>query len=322
MGKRLLGFDFGNREIKIAVCKDGVIQRFVTSQTPDNLIEAGNIVSFNAMADQIKEIVRSEHISGKAAIVALPMSSCFVRRVQLPLMNIEQLKVNLPFEFRDYITGEPDNYVYDYAVLNRGENDMELMAAATSREVMSAYKDMMKRAGLKLVGLVPEVLGIQTLLGCGKTNERGDYAVLDMGHDSTRLHFFSKGAFEITHTMENGGKQAARVLAEEMGLDIHIAQLYLENNQDNVLDLPAITDLYEEVATEIMRDLNFYSYNNPENGIDCLFYFGSGLSDEKLMTLVGQMTDLPTIPLVKKVEGGEAVEQLSHGPQAFGIVIQ
>ena len=48
----------------------------------------------------------------------LPNDAVFVKNVEMPLMTVEQLEYNLPFEFKDYITGELREYVFDYALMS------------------------------------------------------------------------------------------------------------------------------------------------------------------------------------------------------------
>lgn len=41
--------------------------------------------------------------------------------VTMPLMTADQLVYNLPYEFRDYITDELKNYIFDYAMMTTQE---------------------------------------------------------------------------------------------------------------------------------------------------------------------------------------------------------
>ena len=48
-------------------------------------------------------------------------------RFELPLMTEEQLRLNLPYEFHDYIGNEMDKYVFDYAMIyaDQGKNGFD-----------------------------------------------------------------------------------------------------------------------------------------------------------------------------------------------------
>ena len=165
MSKKLLGFDIDAYSMKIAVCsKKKQLEDYLSVDLPENMIRDGKFISPDAMGDFIKETLKSHRLKGSMAAVALNSQQYYIRRVRLPKMTPEQLAINLPFEFHDYITGETKDYVFDYEVLGMSDKEMDLLAATTSKAVIETYKRIMKRAGLKLYKLVPDVLGIQSIL--------------------------------------------------------------------------------------------------------------------------------------------------------------
>ena len=323
MAQKILGIDIGGYQTKIAQTKNGALTGYTVEQTPDNMIKEGRLVSFEAMADFLKEVLKRNKIGGKEAVFSLPPESYFLRRVKLPRMTINQLKVNLPFEFRDFVEGDLNQYVYDYAVLGMAEDGMDLMAAATSTRLVNDYRTMAHRAGLKLIKLVPDVLGLQAVIMGNETEgEHKDYAVIDLGHTDTRIYFFSHGAYEITRTLNNGCPAMVQAVVDEKGVDSHIAHLYLEHNQDGILDSPAISELFDEISIEIMRVMNFYSYNNPNNSIDHLYYIGGGVDPERMIRGVKEATELDVIPLGEIIPGFAQYPDVNLGPHALGVVLE
>ena len=430
--KKLLGIDIGSYRLKIVESDGGRLRKAVTVDLPDNLVKNGRIVAFAAMALVIKETLRQNKFRYKDCAVSLSQENYYARRVHLPLMTTALLDVNLPFEFHDYISGDLGNYVYDYAVLSMDDKNMDLMAAATAKDLVTNYRVMMKKAGLKLVKIVPDVLAVAAILYhperivdpsktkkelsdarrevekklqaeraavekaareeqaearkaekekekaakklaksgvvvdsaavenqttamndaamndaamtdtagpeavAEKTTEGNsgavmnvndevhDFAVLDIGYSNAKLHFFSKGTFEITRTMEEGEKELAQHIVDERGIDIHIAMLKLEHNQDNILSEQGTVDQFDAISTEIMRVMNFYSYNNAGNTIDRIYYFGGGTNIPSLIAAIGQSTGLPMSPLTELIPGitDDDRNNLGYGPQAFGATIE
>jgi type IV pilus assembly protein PilM len=324
MAQTILGMDIGSHDLRIIQMKDMQIQAFATAAMPDHLVKDGRIVAYNALGDLIRETVRENHLHGKAVAISLPGEVTYLKRSHLPKMTVQQLKVNLPFEFHDYISGNVDQYVYDYALIGMEENSMDLMAAAIPAETVEAYTGMIRRAGLRLVRLVPDVLAIQSILMKSSAAAAGkkDFAVLDIGHSATRMHFYSGGQYEITRTLDTGSRQLAGMIAEAKNIDIHIAQLQIEQDQDGILEQDGSADYLDQMSTEIMRVMNFYSYNNPGNGIDCLYYFGSGLHMARLKKLIHDTTELEVKPLVQLIPSGSIAVHLGDGPAAYGAVTE
>ena len=420
MGKKYLGIDIEDRFLKLVVMKDGKVLKTCLEVMPDNIVMGGRIAAFHALSDYLRDTVRRNKIRVKDVAFALPSETYYIRRVKLPKMTAAQLQINLPYEFHDYLQDDTDQYVFDYSVLSVDEKSMELLIAALSKRQVEQYKEMCKRAGLRLCKLVPDVLAIQEIVlpsenpaayrkrlaaqeksrseeekrenrsearekkqhlkdrkrnglsveelsvraaeearangmqpsdavsatpgnaaasanamtpgnaaasangmtpgnaaapanGMAPLNaapsgsiaateeKRKDYAVLSLEYSRDRLHFFSNGAYEITRNLGVTEKQICEVIAQNEGVDIHIAQLMLDQNQNHVLEQEQVSDLLQSVATEVMRVMNFYNYNNPRNTIDAIYYYGREV-DSAFLERIQSMTELPIRPLTDLLE--------------------
>ena len=439
MGKKYLGIDIEDRFLKLVVMKDGKVLKTCLEVMPDNIVMGGRIAAFHALSDYLRDTVRRNKIRVKDVAFALPSETYYIRRVKLPKMTAAQLQINLPYEFHDYLQDDTDQYVFDYSVLSVDEKSMELLIAALSKRQVEQYKEMCKRAGLRLCKLVPDVLAIQEIVlpsenpaayrkrlaaqeksrseeekrenrsearekkqhlrdrkrnglsveelsaraaeearangmqpagavsaapgnaaapangmapgnaaapanglapgnaaapanGTASANaapsgsiaaaeeKRKDYAVLSLEYSRDRLHFFSNGAYEITRNLGITEKQICEVIAQNEGVDIHIAQLMLDRNQNHVLEQEQVSDFLQSVATEVMRVMNFYNYNNPRNTIDAIYYYGREV-DSAFLERIQSMTELPIRPLTDLLEepaGNELLTML----QGYGAVLE
>ena len=468
MGKKYLGIDIEDRFLKLVVMKDGKVLKTCLEVMPDNIVMGGRIAAFHALSDYLRDTVRRNKIRVKDVAFALPSETYYIRRVKLPKMTAAQLQINLPYEFHDYLQDDTDQYVFDYSVLSVDEKSMELLIAALSKRQVEQYKEMCKRAGLRLCKLVPDVLAIQEIVlpsenpaayrkrlaaqeksrseeekrenrsearekkqhlrdrkrnglsveelsaraaeearangmqpadavsatpgnaaasangttpgnaaasangmtpgnAAASTNgmtpgnaaasangmtpgnaaasangmaplnaapsgsiaateeKRKDYAVLSLEYSRDRLHFFSNGAYEITRNLGITEKQICEVIAQNEGVDIHIAQLMLDQNQNHVLEQEQVSDLLQSVATEVMRVMNFYNYNNPRNTIDAIYYYGREV-DSAFLERIQSMTELPIRPLTDLLEESSgtagAGNELLMMLQGYGAVLE
>lgn len=432
MGKKYLGIDIEDRFLKLVVMKDGKVLKTCLEVMPDNIVMGGRIAAFHALSDYLRDTVRRNKIRVKDVAFALPSETYYIRRVKLPKMTAAQLQINLPYEFHDYLQDDTDQYVFDYSVLSVDEKSMELLIAALSKRQVEQYKEMCKRAGLRLCKLVPDVLAIQEIVlpsenpaayrkrlaaqeksrseeekrenrtearekkqhlrdrkrnglsveelsaraaeearangmqpadavsatpgnaaasangmtagnAAAPANEmaplnaafsgsiaateekRKDYAVLSLEYSRDRLHFFSNGAYEITRNLGVTEKQICEVIAQNEGVDIHIAQLMLDQNQNHVLEQEQVSDLLQSVATEVMRVMNFYNYNNPRNTIDAIYYYGREV-DSAFLERIQSMTELPIRPLTDLLEESSgtagAGNELLMMLQGYGAVLE
>ncbi len=451
MAAKYIGIDVEDRFLKIVVMNGKKVTRTIQEVMPDNMVVGGRIVAFHALADYLREVVKRSKIRVRKAVIVLSSETYHIRRVCLPRMSAQQLQINMPYEFHDYLQEDTDQYVFDYSVLSSDNKEMELLIAALSKSQVAEYKNMCKRAGLTLVKLVPDVLTVQQIVlppedpavrkkrlaleekeqarlrkeeakaasnekkaldrmhrksglsveelsaraaeearlrsaqngatgtqaaegaaagpvgigtapgtttpgssafgtvASGTTGSAGgavqsaaggfaqtigsqlpenttvfqDYAVLCIEYDKVKLHFYSNGAYEITRNLNINEKRACEVVAREKGVDIHIAQLMVDRNQDNVLGSEAVLDLLGDFATEVMRVINFYNYNNPRNNIDAIYYYGRVISTE-LVSEVEETTGLPIRPLTDLLpeDTAEHKRGLQVMMQGYGAILE
>lgn len=281
-----LGFDIGSGALKIAQCDGGSAKRAVVRTLPDNLVREGHIVSLEAMADFIKETLREERLPGKSCAVVLPAGTAFLRRITMPAMTVDQLTVNLPFEFRDYLTASKDKYFYDYAVnsLNPGEDglprEMDLTAAAVAKETIGTYTEMFRRAGLRLKAAAPAECAYANILRTNQARlpgeEQQEFCILDLGHGATRVYIYTGSCFEATRVIEIGGATVDAAVAEAMSVDEHVARGYKEANHASAQELESARGVYTAIAVEVMKAINFYGFNNRESNLRHLYLCGGG----------------------------------------------
>lgn len=212
-------------------------------------------------------------------------------------------------------------------MIEEGEKTMKLLAVACSRELIDRYRTLAKHAKLNAVGLVPEVLGFQRVLrrynALFRVPDEKDYAVLDMGDRSFKLHFFRHGIYEVTRPLEPGARHIAEIAAEIRGTDVHIGQLAAESNQDDVLAHENMEALYESSAVQIMRAMNFYSYSNTNNTIDTLYYCGGAANYPALLKTIEETMNLPMRPLTDLMPYTEPDLEaaLLLSPQSYGVAL-
>ena len=121
MAKRILGIDIGYDTLKLALVSGKQVRKTATASMPKRLMRDGRIVSPEAMGELIRNTMRDNGIRCSQGAVSFSAEAVFVRNVTVPVMTADQLVYNLPYEFRDYITDELKNYVFDYAMLSTPE---------------------------------------------------------------------------------------------------------------------------------------------------------------------------------------------------------
>lgn len=315
MAKGCLGIDIGSSSLKIAeYSKNGT--KLFSEPMPENMVSDGQVLSLEAMSEFIRKTLKKWHIAEKDCSVILPDILVFTRRLVLPFMNQEQIKVNLPYEFHDFINDDKNKYVYDYAVLeikenNEGHKEMEIMAAAALKSTISDYMGMFKRAGLKMTVAIPAVMAYTNLIYrveekitvnsaekdsdiniVGNNKQKNEYCFIDLGHTKCRINIFDGHKLSASRTLDYGLNMLDLAIADSKNIDVHIARSYKEAQHDGILESEACVNIYNSIAVEVMRAINFYRFNNQESDLSSAFICGGGGMIKPLVKALSDNTGL------------------------------
>ncbi len=308
MSKKVLGIDIGTGTIKLVDDSECVL-----IDTPDHVFDEGKFVAFDGMSDVLKQAIKEYGLKAKKCAFIIPDEEIYFTKTTMPFMSEKQLMVNLPYELSSVIGKEKDAYVYDYAVVRYINDDqgnpkeLELLVGAVKKERIELYTEMMKKAGLKLVRAIPRKIAISQML----LDKEGDIAIADIGYSHTKIDMYKDGVFETGRVIDFGISSLVDVASELLYCDSHIALEYLKNNKDDVLNHPKMKDAYDYIAVEIMRAINYYTYENQENTLSTLYYFGGGYHFPMLIDSIKETVDLKVTPISDD-------EDIMNGLLAYG----
>lgn len=328
MSKIMLGMEIGASRLKIAEMKDDMLSRFDAVYLPDNIVRGDELVAYDAMSEFLKENARKKFRTKSVALV-LPDSATYVRRLNMPAMTEAQLKVNLPYEFHDVINDDKAGYLFDYAMIRMNSNSdgkpvsMDLMASAVSRELIEQYQDMFRHAGMKLVKAAPRIMALGALVRTvSEDAAAGDFAMLDLGNAGTRVDIFHNGVYEVTRSIDIGIHDVVTAASEVLSCDPHIAREYLADDQDNVLESEECRNVYSSISVEVMRAINYYTYENRDNNLENLYFCGGGAWIQPLMQELANTIPLKLVSLSQLSEDYDVSNALTDGPCAVGICLE
>ena len=246
MGKTRLGFDIGSSSLKIAVFQ-GSGPRIEEIRLPENLVDGtGAVLLPHAFAQFLKQTKKELSLPRGPAALVLPPSQAICRLVTMPRMTTEQLLMNLPYEFTDFIQGVADQYHCDYAVCAGSDGDDEsqgvpMMAAAAAKQTLAEYAQMFSQAGFRLRTVLPQEMALIQL--CQYRGAGADeFCFVDLGHQSTRMTVVWRDRIQATRQISLGGRDLDAIVAGEMGVDPFLSNTYKTTNFQDVLTIPALAD--------------------------------------------------------------------------------
>lgn len=233
------------------------------------------------------------------------------RLVTMPRMTTEQLLLNLPYEFSDFIQGVADQYHCDYAVCASSEEDdatqgVPMMAAVAAKQTLAEYARMFSQAGLRLKTVLPQEMAlIQLCQARGAGAE--EFCFVDLGHQFTRITVVWRDRVQATRQIALGGRNLDMIVAGELGVDPFLSNTYKATNFQDVLTLPAVAEVCERIAVEILKVINFYQFTYRSSSLEGVYLVGGGAALPLLRQSIESAVGLPLLdPADLLPEAGEA----------------
>ena len=339
--KVLVGIDMGYDTLKLALCRGSVIRKVASAPMPKNLLREGRLISPAAMGEFIKETLRQNgmrHVTNAA--VVLSNETSYIREVSMPLMSAEQLIINIPYEFNDYISDELKGYVFDYAMLSTPEDierereaasedhapAMELMLSAVQTQVLNDIKFMLHKAGLKLVKAAPSLCAYISLIrraeAASGNTEAKEYCLLDLGFQSIRMYMFRGDRHIVTRVLETGLSILDEAIADSMDVDTHLAHTYLLANYEGCQNQEACVNAYNNLAVELMRALNFYRFSNPDSEVNDVWLCGGGAVIVPLQQVIRETLNMNIHQASTLAPGGDRIPDCYQYIESIGITME
>ena len=165
----LIGIDIGNNAVCMAQI-DGAQGRAKVARLPENLVREEEVIAPESLGSFLKEMHDKGGFTGKKCVLILPEDNTYFRTVTMPPISDAQLKLNLPYEFRDYVGNEGAAYNYDYAVREIVRDDegkpieVRLFAAAARRDMVNEFAQILRKAGLRIAAAIPREMALIQLL--------------------------------------------------------------------------------------------------------------------------------------------------------------
>lgn len=304
----ILGIDVGQSRLKMALVSNGIVKKTAAAKMPEGIMNNGRPEPISMVSELIKETMKEHGIRASHAAIVLPSSNVFVKHIEMPMMSEDQLKQNLAYEFNDFIEGDPKDFVFDY-IMEEGEEEepeenysdeedeeeeapaepekhLFLLGVASSAEYIDSMEEMLKKAGLKMYIAAPELSAYASIIRARAEEleiESNEYAFVDLGYERIQLYMFQGEDFTISRELEYGISDVASCIAEDMGVEIHMAHTYMEANYEDCQSLESVRNRFDQIAVELKRSFDFYRFSNPSSQLHDIWLTGGGSYLEPLI---------------------------------------
>jgi len=212
---RALGIDLGSRSIKVLELErrggTRLVRGLVVHPMPEGALQGGT-VNPEGVVPALAEALRRLGSSTRTAAMAVSGNPVFTKRVQLPPMDEEELEEVLPEEAQQYLPFPLEEVTLDAQVLRVDPERMEVLLIAAKRNLVSAYLEVARGAGVRLKVLDVDTFALSNAFEVNYPELRPSLVTLvDLGARATRVVLLREGAVLFTREVEAGRESAAEV---------------------------------------------------------------------------------------------------------------
>jgi type IV pilus assembly protein PilM len=181
-GGGIVGLDVETSSIAATEVKgDSKVTRTAIAPLPPGVVNEGEVQDADALSEALSDVFSKYKLS-KAVRLGVANQRVVVRTLQLPLIeDDEELEAAVRFQAQEHIPMPLDQAVLDHHVVAKrtgpeGERQMDVVAVAARRDMVTSLLGAMRKAGLRPVGIDLSAFGMIRALSGAAGNGNGNGA--------------------------------------------------------------------------------------------------------------------------------------------------
>jgi type IV pilus assembly protein PilM len=319
-----VAIELGSERINIAqLHKKGAeitVKHLCSAEVPAGIFEEGRIVNPQELGELITSTLADNKIKATHVTTSVPMREAVIRLIPLPaeLDDREIRDLILNHEAALYLPYPREEVDLDYQKLDLvtdedGLDKVQVMLAATRKEVTDSYIETFQYAGLEV-----KVLEISSFAVLRTIKEQlrqfapqEAVVLIDIEFDCTEIAIVVNGIPQFNRTVPIGTFQLQEALSSAMNLpvtrssevlqditipDVAVSSLNHSSTMTSINPgMAAMMRILAELADEVRRSIEFYmSHNGQDLKLEQLLLAGPGGGLGQLDLFFTQRLSIPT----------------------------
>lgn len=325
------GLDIGTSAVKIVQLRKSLSGRyelisFGGVSVPEGLSQSDSEADKKKLAEIIKNLTHSMHITTKNVVVSLPGSAIFTTVVNFPKMPLAEIKKAISYQAEQNIPLKISEVKVDWQVVRESpdKNEISVMIIAAPISKTQKVIDVTEGAGLELNAVEINAIAAARSL---QTNEPL-YMIVDLGTFSTELTIVRNGIVTHTRAIPAGGQVMTRAIAQGLGLEMIQAEQFkrkfgIEDDKMDGKIFKATKPILDNLTEEVKRSVQYYLDQYGEN-ITLLKITGGASRTLGLQKFLSETLGLGIIysnPWEMVVHKQEVTNQLNQNAADFAVAV-
>lgn len=287
----LVGLDIGTSLIKVAELKSSgkgpVLNKFGIASIRPGLIEDGQIVEIDELAQSIKTLFKIHNIKSKNISISTGGSSVVVKTITMPSASSsseQNLLESIRFEAEQYIPYDIDDMNIDFQIV--GDNDgnpdqMNVLLVAVKKDLVSSYIELIDQADLNAQVIDVDSFAFQNIFEAASHGRgEGMTMLIDVGSHKTSLNIVKDNNSLMMRDSSSGLGQIWEEISSDVNCDIEDAIKIFSGIDKDSMDSDSLHEMCQGFAkmwcSETQNIVKTFQSKSTQGKIDRVFVTGGG----------------------------------------------
>ena len=313
--KETVGIDIGSHSVKIVHLKklhEGfkLLNYEIRPTVPTGIEYIPSDLRSERFAPVIIEMLKTLRINPKHIkhlVTSIGGDNTSIKQIKTIFLPDEELESALFFEAKKHIPISGTDMVLDYQVLSVEEktNNMNILLAATSKEVLNEHTNILMSAGLSPNIVDIDSLAVVNSFALNAFAEEGVYVLLNLGAHRSNMVIWGPEAKLFARDIPYGGYNFTRDIMRRRQMEWEEAEKHkldfglLDNPAINNVQTISMLDITEKttedsIVEEVRRSLRFYVKEAGNSDFRKLYLMGGTAKMKGLQDYIQDKVAIPT----------------------------
>ena len=291
-----LGLDIGNDFVKLVEIRESSggkrLLNFAIAKIAPSADESSRLQAISQAVKKVKEEVCADKMQPREVVLSISDSRILYKDLRLPAMPQKELQKAVRLQVGRMDASLVKNATVDFHVLYASEDEkgtklVDLIIAAVANEVIDKYLSIVKKTGLRPVGVGLKQFAIAEYFKMQAQQQQKDtVALINISSKRTNVMIMQGQNMHFLRQIELGGDSFTRAISEDLELDfdraeelkIQYALQWQEEPEEEIerkLSI-SIRPILEHFLVEIERSLGYYTQQFSKAQIKKVILYGGG----------------------------------------------
>ncbi len=337
----VVGVDIGSHSVKVCQLKRTdkaySIVNLGSAVLPEGAVDDGALNEPEVVASAISDLFKNLKIKKKKVGFSISGYSVIVKKVNLAVMNEEDMEEHIMTEAEQYIPFDIQDVYLDFQDLKtntEGYERTDVMLVAAKKEIVDDYLDMLDSIGLQATIVDVDGFALENTYEYN-TPKSENVALIDIGASKMNINIISNGMSVVARDIVVGSRQLTERIMGHFDLEFDEAEAIKLGGAPAEGKEADLAEIFTSVCTqwvlEIKKAIDLYQSNFSDAPLAKLVLSGGGSKVSGLADYLHQETGIDVVlfnPFANMKSNKRKIdpEYLKHvGPEmaiASGIAIR